>query len=210
MSRRVSQQNKNKKSRNGKKVSLVRMNPPQMLSNVILNHKFRYQSNAAFSGSILIGRMLTALGVCCTVTNTTAALLFKSFKLSSIEMWSPPASQGAAATISIEWLGSANSPSREFADTTLSVSRNAHVFCRPPQNSLASFWQNGNSGTALFSLNVPINTVIDVNVSYIENDDEAAPDTVAIATGVLGNTYYLALDHVGSDILIPVRLTTTI
>lgn len=181
-----------------------------MLSNVILNHKFRYQSNAAFSGGITVAKMLSALGVCCTVTNTTAALLFRSFKIASIELWSPPASQGAGATCSVEWLGTTNSPSREYADTTLSVSKNAHVKCSPPKNSLSSFWQNGQSTTVLFSLNVPINTVIDLVVTYIENDDDAAVGTVAIATGVLGNTYYLALDHTTSDILVPVRLTTTV
>ncbi len=187
------------------------MNPPQMLSNVVLQHKFRYLTSGAFNGQINSPKILNSLGVVCTVVNTTAVTIFKSFKLLSVEIWSPPASQGSASTISIEWLGGPNSPSREYADTTLSVSRNAHIFCRPPAQSLASFWQNPDGGpVTLFVLNVPTASVIDISVQYIEQDDEAAPSTVAIATGVLGNTYYLALDHGTSDVIVPVRLTTTV
>ncbi len=185
------------------------MDPPQMLSNVVLSHKFRYLSSSAFFGGISPAQVLAALGVCCTVVNTTAALLFRSFKINHVEIWSPPPSQGSASTVSIEWEGFQNSPSREYSDTTLSVSRNAHISCSPPKNSTAGFWQLA-SGTNLFTLNVPANTVIDLSISYIETDDESATSTVAIATGVLGRTYYLALDHTSSDLLVPVRLTTTV
>lgn len=185
------------------------MNPPQVLSNIVLNHKFRYLATGAYNGGVSPAQILGGLGVVCSVANTTAALLFRSFKLNSVEIWCPPASQGAAASISIEWLGANNSPSLEHMDTTLSVSRNAHIFCRPPKNSVASFWQT-TSATQLFSIMVPTGTVIDLNVTYIESDDEIAVSTVAIATGTLGNTYYLALDHGTSDVLVPIRLTTTV
>ncbi len=213
--RRMNQNNTTQKSasvrrRRRSNSRLGSANPPQMLSNVVLQHKFRYLSSGSFSGTIASNQILNSLGVVCTVVNTTAVTLFKSFRLTSVEIWSPPASQGAASTISIEWLGSGNSPSKEYSDTTLSVSRNAHIRCSPPKQSLASFWQNGGTTVNYFTLNVPAATVIDLHYEYIEQDDEAAPSTVAIATGVLGNTYYLALDHGTSDLLVPVRLTTTV
>lgn len=185
-------------------------NPPQLNSNIIKHHKFRFSVTSAFTGSVSIAKILGALGTVCTVVNTTVTAFNRSFKIRKIELWTPPPAQGSLATTSIEWLGSENSPSREVSDTVMSVSRPGHIVMKPPKNSLASFWQQGNSNTVLFSLVAPVGTVIDFSVDYIEYDDEATNISIAVATGVLGNIYYLALDHGTSDKVVPVSLSTTV
>jgi hypothetical protein len=185
-------------------------NPPQMESNLRLNHKFRFQastaeSNFAITDSTIIG----ALGGICTVANSTVTVLAQSFRIKSLEMWAPPASQGSAATVSVEWFGFNNSPNIEHTDTTLSVAKNAHVKSAPPSSSLAAFWQKG-TGSTLFVLNFGANTIIDLVVEIMVADQETALETVAVTSATLGHIYFLALDQqAGSHILVPVSLNTT-
>jgi hypothetical protein len=109
--------------------------------------------------------------------------------------------------VSVEWFGFGNSPSLEVSDTTLSVSRNAHIVTTPPRQSLCSFWQKA-TGTGLFSLVLPAGSIMDIDMDLILQDNDALY-TVPVTTAVLGNVYYLALDHQVSDLIIPVSLHTT-
>ncbi len=185
------------------------IDPPQIATNLICSHRYRFAASGAYSGAITCAQVLQSLGVMGTVVNTTASLLFKCFRLKKLELWAPPPSQGSTVTISVEWLGSSNSPNREDSDTHVSVSRPAHLVCKPPPESLAKFWQVF-TGTTLFNIVAPVGTIIDMSVDMIMVDQTTASSTVAAATVVLGKVYYLALDHGTSDLLVPVSLTTTV
>jgi hypothetical protein len=209
----VNRPRKNGRKRQGparRGVATGSSNPPQMESNLKLTHKFRFQASAAEANfAITDSSVIGALGGICTVTNSTVTNFAQSFRIKSLEMWAPPASQGAAATVSVEWFGFGNSPNIEHSDTTLSVSRNAHIKSAPPSSSLASFWQKGTS-TNLFILNFGTNTIIDLIVEIMMADQETALETTSVSAGVLGHIYYLALDQeLGSHILVPVSLNTT-
>lgn len=183
------------------------VNPPQILSNVVKNHTFRYLASSGFSGAISAQMILGAMGTICTTTNSVVTFINESFKVNRISMWAPPASQGAATTVSVNWIGSMFSPNKEVSDTSVSVSHNSQLHCKPPPLSSASFWQPI-SGNNVFSLVAPAGTVIDINVSIVEGDDEVI-GTANVATGVLTHTYYLALDGPTSNLLVPVSLATT-
>lgn len=185
------------------------MGPPQMSSNIQKKHKFRFVATSAFSGVITSSQAFGASGTIGTVTNTTVTNKNESLRVVSIEMWTPPASQGAAATCSVEWIGSNQSPTREISDTSISVTKPAHVFSRPPVDALCAFWQTANNSFNLFNIVCPAGTIIDLNLALIECDGEQAT-TFAVATAVLGTAYYLALDHGTSDKLVPVSLNTTV
>lgn len=123
-------------------------------------------------------------------------------------MWSPPASQGAAITCSVEWVG-ANSPNREYSDTSVSVATPAHVSCPPPPMSLAAFWQTASSAT-LFSLVAPVGSIIDIHLALILSDDDQGSNTpISVASAVLGQSYYLSLDPNATHRYTPVSLVTT-
>jgi len=172
------------------------------------SHKFRFVATSVFSGNIRQEDIGGALGTIATVTNSTVTLINETFKIKKVEMWTPPASQGAAATCSLNWIGGSFAPNKEVSDTSVSVSFPAHIVSKPPPNSSASFWQNVAGSTAMFTVVCPAGTIIDLSVSYIEGDDESV-NTSAVATAVLGHTYYLALDGPTTNLLVPVSLTTT-
>ncbi len=184
------------------------MGPGMLNTNIQKSHKFRFVASSAFNGTISSSMLLGAAGAICTVVNTTLALKNQAVRLKTIELWAPPASQGSASTCSVEFTGT-NNPNREFSDTSVSVMKPAHLKCSPPEQSLASFWQLGPNDANMFILVCPGGTIIDVDLALIETDQESNA-TRTVATGVLGKTYYLALDHSVSDLLVPVSLQTTV
>ncbi len=190
---------------------LRNVNPPQISSNVRMTHRFRFIASGAVSNKTIDSDgMLAIAGGIGTVTNSTITLCYESVRLKKVEVWAPPATQGSAATVSVEWLGQ-SSPSIEISDTTISVSHNAHVVGSPPKSSLASFWQVVSSPQNLFILNCPTGSVVDVEAEYLFVDRSTAAGSVpGLTTVVIGHVYFLALDHVaGTDLLVPVSLNTT-
>jgi hypothetical protein len=167
--------------------------PPQLNANVELKHQYRYISTSGASTTITDSLLLTAAGV-----NANTAILgspiMRCVKVNRIEIWAPPASQGAAVTCSILYPASAANPMpREVSDTSVSVSSPAHVVSTPPPNSLPSFWQAG-TGANLFTLVAPPGSIIDVWLSMVINDNSAVPTTAVLVGASVGATYYCSLD----------------
>jgi hypothetical protein len=114
------------------------------------------------------------------------------------------------ATCSVTWFGNLNNPNLEISDSTTNVSRNAHISTAPPRNSSAAFWQI-NDGLPLFALTCPINSIVDIEITIIQSDQEGAATTITVSSGVLGKIYYPYLDQLGagSTKLVPVGLSST-
>jgi hypothetical protein len=217
MSGRKNRMGLNRASANGRKqqgrarrsAATRSFHPSQLKSNIQKHHKFRFIATAAYNGTITTKQMLGAAGVIADVLNTTGIAKNYSLKVKQIEIWTPPPSQGASTTCSVEWVGAGYQPNMEFSDSSNSVAEPAHVRCRPPPQTNASFWANGGTTQVFLNIAVPIGSILDLDLDLIENDGET-PVTFALATAALGATYYLALDHTISDVLVPVSLTTTI
>jgi hypothetical protein len=207
----MNRNNRKRKTQGLRKRQRVKHNqPPQIESNIRLTHTYRFLASSSFNGAITPTQVIGALGTMGTATNSLVTAFGESFKICRLEMWSPPASQGTASTISVDWVGSQNSPNREFSDTTVSVATPAHVVCRPPPSSLAAFWQKVSS-TTIMNIVAPSGTILDLVVSLILTDDETAVSTYTVSTATVGLVYYLALDHAaaGTGVLAPVSLVTT-
>jgi len=185
--------------------------PSQFESNVRFIHKYRFLATSAFNNGLLDSNFVGIVGTIGTVVVTTVSTMAACVRIRKLEMWAAPASQGAAATCSVDWFGSGNTPNLEISDTTLSVSRNAYVNSKPPRNSLASFWQKA-SGNVLCTLICPADTIIDVTMDVVLADGDAEPSAVnGFANVVLGRAYYLALDRTAgptTNDLVPVGVTT--
>jgi len=183
-------------------------NPPQFSSNLRLKHRFRFQASGAFNAAITNSDIIAACGSICTIANAQVTSFALSVKIRKIEVWSAPASQGSGSTISIDWFGLGNSPNVEHSDTSLSVATNAHLVTRPPPASLASFWQKA-TATGVFTLVCPANSVVDIVLDILLADGELTQN-VAVASGTLASTYFLALDQAGgTHVLVPVSMQTT-
>jgi hypothetical protein len=131
-----------------------------------------------------------------------------AFLIKKIQIWSPPPSQGAISTCAIEWTGTSPVSTVEVSDTTNSVTMPAYISSVPPRNSTATFWQRANA-IAMFVLTVPPGSIIDLDLDLVLLDDAALATVYAVATAVLGNPYYLALDGPATHLLTPVSLSTT-
>jgi len=200
-----------KNSRRGKTSRRnININPSQFESNVKGSHRYRFTATAAATQkSITDSSVIGALGGFCTVVNNQVSCWVNSFRIRRIEVWGAPQALGSPSTVSIEWFGFGNSPNLEFSDTSLSVSQNAHVVTTPPVNSLCHFWQK-QTNTALFNVSCTANSVIDIYVDYVMVDQDTAALAIAVAAGVVGTPYYLALDQqTGTHNFVPISLATT-
>jgi len=186
---------------------------PQLKTNVMFSHKYRFVSTSATLTNITSKGLLFASGCMGTVVNTTVTALANAVRLKHIRVWSPPASQGAATTCSIEFImggSSSFSNTLEVSDTSISTAIPACVSTAPPVGSLASFWQlPAAADNQLFAIIAPVGAVIDVSLDLVLNDGDSAAQTRAVATAIVGSTYYLALDNSTGHIYTPVSLNTT-
>jgi hypothetical protein len=186
--------------------------PTQLRTNIEHSHQFRFVSTSATLTAIPDYTLLHALGVAAT-SATVGYAIRQSVRVNQIEIWAPPASQGAAATCTVLFPASQRSQAREVTDTSVSVATPAHVRCGPPAESLCAFWADGNVGAALFSLSAPPGSIIDVWVSMVDRDGVAGdPDgyPAVLVGATVGSVYYCSLDLSTSagSIYKPIGLTT--
>jgi hypothetical protein len=185
--------------------------PTQLRTNIEHAHQFRFVSTSATLTAISDATLLHACGV--TATTATAGFAIRqTVRVNQIEIWAPPASQGAAATCSVLFPSSQRSQAREVTDTSVSVATPAHVRCGPPADSLCSFWVDGNGPVSLFSLSAPPGSIIDVWVSLVDRDGIGDIDQLpAVLVGAtVGSVYYCSLDSSTSagSLYKPIGLTT--
>ncbi len=182
---------------------------PKLDTNVRMHHRFRFQALSAVTAEPILNSDLIGIGGgVCSVLDSTFIPFCNSFKLKSIEVWTPLVTAGTPTTCSIEWTGTNNSPNVEVTDTTVTSTFPAHIKTKPPRNSLASFWQVGSSNQICI-LTAPLGSIIDVVIAYVMNDNEANSITIPLTTGVLGKVYYLGLCNNASVNPQAIGLTTT-
>jgi len=183
--------------------------PAQLRTNLEHTHQFRYTSTAGTLTPVTDATLLAACGVAATTTVSGAPIRF-TVRLAQVEIWTPPASQGAAATCSVLWPATQRSQAREVTDTTVSVATPAHIRCGPPAESLAAFWVNGSTGTSLCFLSAPAGSIIDIWVNIVDADGQSTGGSLAVLVGAtVGVVYYTCLDSLtnATGIYKPVGLT---
>jgi len=182
--------------------------PAQFRANIEHSHQFRFVSTSGVATGVTDNAVLCALG-----TVASSAVLGRpirqSFRINQIEIWSPPASQGASVTCSVLFPVSQRSQAREVSDTSVSVTQPAHVRCGPPAESLCAFWNNGAAAANLFTLVAPPGSIIDLWVTMVDGDGAASATTATLVGATTGAVYYSALDSTVSagSIYQPVSLT---
>lgn len=190
------------------------INPPPFNASAVVRKVFRFQSNAALAAlPITSTNLLDAW--CMAVTTTGAYRLASSFRLNNVKLWGPMSSSLVPVTVSLEYAADAasglSSPNMLRSDTSMSSSYAAHVAFAPPDKSLASNWFGRAATSPLFTVNGPINTVIDVDVSFVlQNGETPAVSTAALVAATVGTVYLRGLDGVAAatTVLPPVSYTT--
>jgi hypothetical protein len=177
------------------KMNKYAVHPPQLRTNIIVRHKYRYVSNSGTSTLVDRQNIATAAGVLAT-SAVLGKTIFQSLRVVEIEMWTPPASQGAAATCSVLWTGNSGfyASAVEVSDTSVSTAEPAHIRAKPPKNSESSFWGNAGTSDGLFSLVAPPGTIIDLTVELVLADGNATGLNATLVGATIGAIYYCSLD----------------
>ncbi len=196
-----------KGTRKGRKPSFPAQ-PPMLSANVKVRHVYRFTSATGTATAITDRNICQIIGGMCTVANTTLKGLSNAAKLHRISIWAPPASQGASVTCSILWNSGSFAPDIEVSDSTNSTAVPARLSTRPPPGSSASFWMGETASNTMFTITAPAGSIIDVDVTHLLADTQAALTSYGVAAGTLGAYYYLPLDGTGDQFL-PVSLGTT-
>jgi len=190
--------------------------PPALRGNLEGRHTFRFKQ--VFSGSETVKlyaddlAFLMGVGTAANVMKT----LWESVLIRSISIWTPVRQisgtlQDPRAT-SITWLGEYTPRSEVFA-TTSQQSGVAYIHMRPPKNSGSGKWQKigqGVSAEPLVQLVVPDQSIVDITLSYVFDDDSTvAGISLPGFSGLsIGTLYYGAADsYYGTKVLTPMGLT---
>jgi len=193
---------------------MVSMKPPAIVPNAHIRQTLRFVNTAGNSNlPVSATGILGALGVVCSVTNTSGVLIAGSFKLHRIRVWAPanPVSANPGSTISIQWTSTGavavNQTDLMQSDSSINPSYPPFLDVKPPPGTQAKFW-NQNTGNVMFVVASPQYSIIDVSLEYVLTDNSPI-NTTTLTVGVLNSLYYLALDGRTSNTLIPQSLPTT-
>jgi hypothetical protein len=178
-----------------RKSSRKSQQPPQLENAFRVTRVLRFQSNAAAVTAITFANLLDLWNV--ATSAVTASRLCDRVRVRRVRIWAPPAATLVPVTCYLDWSGSSSGfvgPSSRFTDTSVGATRVAVIDCRPPRTSAASMWQIANASVA-FTLSVPLNAVIDVELEMTV-DDTAAGTAVsnAPAGATVGANYIRGLD----------------
>jgi hypothetical protein len=188
-----------------------------MKSNVEFRHTFRFNSFSSFTRNVTAKSLVACAGGIATGSNNVTAMCV-SAKIHRIRMWT--IAQGTTSvsiqqpiTCSVEFLSPAgsviSSSNMEYSSTTLSSATPAYIDVRPPAGSQASFWNLANNNS-LLTLSASGPTIVDVDASFIMDDEPSIQVTNAtVASATVNQCYFLALDGTGAGVaLVPVSLQT--
>jgi len=124
----------------------------------------RFTTGAAFAGNITFQNLLDT--ILFTETAVFCADIFAMVKVRRVKMWAIPA-LGSATSVICEFSGATagSAGDRVLHEATSMGIEPAYLNVAPRPKTLASMFQLSSTAVA-FSLNVPINTVIDVQLDF--------------------------------------------
>jgi len=189
--------------------------PPVLRGNVEGRHTFRFKQIAEASSVINLYVDDLAFMMCVASTSTTIRTTWESIKLNRISIWTP--SRQYSGTLqdpretSLTWLGE-YTPRAEVFGTVNQQTGVCHISAVPPKNSGSGKWQKTGQGAVnelLCKLTIPDQSIVDINVSFVFDDDSVSTLGVSGYSGlVVGNLYYAAADaYFGTKKLTPMGLT---
>jgi len=184
---------------------LNRRLPASIKADLTVSHKFRFQATSAVpGGTVITWQLLTGLyGM--AVSNSSLVSSVDAVQLASITVYGPAPASGATSTVALEWIAPASFGSGGIGtDTTTKsdTSNNAAVapfiHMVPPANSYTAMWHDtADTGNAIMFISAPVNTIVDVAVTYHFVEDGTVTSAFAYTSLIQGITYYGRLDGPG-------------
>jgi len=189
--------------------------PPVIRGNVEGRHTFRFKQvdEATSTINLYVDDLAFLMGV--AETSTTVRTLWESLKLERVNVWTP--SRQYSGTLqdpretSLTWLGE-YTPRSEVFGTVNQQTGICHIAATPPSNSGSGKWQKvgqGATGVLLCKLVVPDQSIVDITVSFVFDDDTVSGINKTGYVGLnVGNLYYSSADsYYGTKKLTPMGMT---
>lgn len=186
------------KGKSGSGASDRALKPRQISPNLIVRHRYRFSVKTAAIANVVTS--VSAMHMCgyAAVTATSGYAIFANARIKEIEVWAPPASQGAASTCTVTWIGSSalayGVSNVEASDSSVSTAFPAHVRTSPPVRSFAAEWFGESVNSNLCTIIAPVGSIIDVDVEMVLGDGSAAGSVLTVAGASVGSIYYAPLD----------------
>lgn len=202
--KRQSRRGRNPRQQNQSRAVIPR--PPQ-IGNYEVTHGTRLRFStptAAFDGNITFQNLLDTLLIAATAT--TGFDVFRFVKIRRVEVWAASGNTPASAdgplpvTATVVFQGVTAGIVGDVSvhtDTSMSIEP-AYVNARPSSKSLASNFQISSAAVA-FRLTCPLNSVIDVELSFKSQFVSAVAAQNALVGGVAGDIYLRGLDGVAAS-----------
>ncbi len=190
--------------------------PPALRGNLEGRHTFRFKQVESGSETIKLYADDLAFLMCVGTASNVVKTIWESVLIRNISIWTPVRQIGGTLqdprATSITWLGE-YAPRSEIFATTSQQSSVAYIHSKPPKNSGSGKWQRigqGSTAEPLVQLVVPDQSVVDITVSFVFDDDTtiAAISLPGFSGLAIGNLYYGAADsYYGTKVLTPMGLT---
>jgi len=190
-------------------------NPPVLRGNVEGTHTFRFKQVAEASSTVNLYVDDLAFMMSVASASNTLRTIWESLKLNRVSIWTP--SRQYSGTLqdpretSLTWLGD-YTPRAEVFGTVNQQTGVCHITAAPPKDSGSGKWQKvgqGANNPLLCKLVVPDQSIVDITVSFVFDDDAVASLGVTGYTSlVTGNLYYPCADsYLGTKKLEPMGMT---
>lgn len=147
------------------------------------------------SGAVGIKSNNLASAMGCIATSTTALRSTASgVKINHVKVVIPPPSSGNVNSGRLTWFGGDEHETQaSYVASTNNPAKCATINVRPPKDSSAAFWADGN--IPLLNIHAPVGTIVELNISIRHSRPGQAgfvPD-VTVAGLTVGDTYYAAV-----------------
>jgi len=190
--------------------------PPALDTTPVSSWTFRFVAIGAVSNEAIgFANLIASLGGICTLANSKFQAWTSCLRIRSVDLWAPSISSVATQT-EIYWAVPQDARSKDSAviqNTPAGVTTPGGLRFKPPAGTLAGSWWNtvaGTGGDAAFYVSLSQGGVLDLNVDFVQSNVVQVYAAFTIATGTLGNTYYLPLDFgSGNKLAVVGRPTTT-
>jgi hypothetical protein len=194
----------------GKSLGDMDLPPTIECTPLVRKHTFRFVATSTNGAAgVSAADVIGTLGTVCHITNSSVRPFCSSFRIKKVSLWSD-ANNSSDQNCSVSWALATGNQARDTESNRslpAGVSVSGKVVSRPPRGTLASLWQAASSANLMF-IGSNSGSVLDLDVEYtISNQIISAVQTVA--TGVLGQIYYLYLDGSTTHVWQPEGLPNT-
>jgi len=180
--------------------------PPALSLAPRMSRTIRYQNTSASVESVTVATCAGTIGSI-GISAVATQPICSSLRVSQIKIW--PAAGGACSVAwALESTGFVKDEVTDHSIPTGITTSGGSVF-RPPPLSLASFWRNRTNTDTLFTIESSVGSIVDVTFEFTLPAGFADFASQVVASAVIGNFYYLALDGPTTNKYVPVVLPTT-